>query len=198
VAVWGALSFTQKSEDLRPPCQSELAVGGALSFTQKSEDLQPPCQSCTAALLFFVEDSRWGVCWRVGFPRGLFPPLWCFPPRCLGAVPPPVPLSRVAASFPVSVFHLLWRPGAWPTSRPPTYPILCVLLSCMCCQMLLLLLLLLHSFLLTSTSCVCVCVSFLFSVYFFISLSPRLRAALELYSYSLEYSWPLLLFFNTD
>ena len=23
-------------------------------------------------------------------PRVLFPPLWCFPPRCLGAVPPPV------------------------------------------------------------------------------------------------------------
>ena len=30
------------------------------------------------------------ICWRVGFPRVLFPPLWCFPPRCLGAVPPPV------------------------------------------------------------------------------------------------------------
>jgi len=29
-------------------------------------------------------------CWRVGFPRRLFPPLWCFPPRCLGAVHPPV------------------------------------------------------------------------------------------------------------
>jgi len=39
------------------------------------------------------------VCWRVGFPCGLFPPLcWCFPPRCLGAVAPPVPLSRVVAS----------------------------------------------------------------------------------------------------
>ena len=25
-----------------------------------------------------------------GFPRVLFPPLWCFPPECLGAVPPPV------------------------------------------------------------------------------------------------------------
>jgi len=23
-----------------------------------------------------------------GFPRVLFPPLWCFPPRCAGAVPP--------------------------------------------------------------------------------------------------------------
>ena len=26
-------------------------------------------------------------CWRVGFPCGLFPPVWCFPPRCLGAAP---------------------------------------------------------------------------------------------------------------
>jgi len=25
-----------------------------------------------------------------GFPRVLFPPLWCFPPGCLGAMPPPV------------------------------------------------------------------------------------------------------------
>ena len=25
------------------------------------------------------------ICWRVGFPCGQFPPLWCFPPRCLGA-----------------------------------------------------------------------------------------------------------------
>jgi len=26
-------------------------------------------------------------CWRVGFPCGRFPPLWCFPPRCLRAAP---------------------------------------------------------------------------------------------------------------
>jgi len=25
-----------------------------------------------------------------GFPHVLFPPLWCFPPRCFAAVPPPV------------------------------------------------------------------------------------------------------------
>ena len=27
------------------------------------------------------------TCWQVGFPCGRFPPLWCFPPRCLGAAP---------------------------------------------------------------------------------------------------------------
>jgi len=49
-------------------------------------------------------------CWRVGFPRGLFPPLGCFPPRCLGAVAPPVPLSRVAASYHGCVTHCaFWR-----------------------------------------------------------------------------------------
>jgi len=41
-------------------------------------------------------------CWRVGFPCGRFPPLWCFPPWCLGAAPFRF-LSRVAASFHVSV-----------------------------------------------------------------------------------------------
>jgi len=33
--------------------------------------------------LCYIVDS----CWRVGFPCGRFPPLWCFPPRCLGAAP---------------------------------------------------------------------------------------------------------------
>jgi len=28
------------------------------------------------------------------FPRVLFPPLWCFPPRCAGAVPPCGLLTR--------------------------------------------------------------------------------------------------------
>jgi len=50
------------------------------------------------------------VCWRAGFPRGLFPPLWCFPPRCLGAVAPPVPLSRVVATFHGYISHCaFWR-----------------------------------------------------------------------------------------
>jgi len=46
-----------------------------------------------------LEDPRWGGGWRAGVSRGLFPPLWCFPPRCLGAVAPPVPSSRVVATF---------------------------------------------------------------------------------------------------
>ena len=63
------------------------------------------CVVRVTCVLFFlcsaprVRGANLKGCWRVGFPRGLFPPLWCFPPRCLGAVPPPVPLSRVAASF---------------------------------------------------------------------------------------------------
>jgi len=32
------------------------------------------------------------------FPRVLFPPLWCFPPRCAGAVPPRGLLTRSVAS----------------------------------------------------------------------------------------------------
>jgi len=44
-----------------------------------------------------------------------------FPPAVFGGCPPPVPLSRVAASFDVSVFTVLRRPGAWPTSRPTTW-----------------------------------------------------------------------------
>ena len=61
-------------------------MGGALCFTRKSEDLLPPLPILQRGPLL-VEDSRWGVCWRVGFPCGLFPPVWCFPPRCLGAAP---------------------------------------------------------------------------------------------------------------
>ena len=61
-------------------------MGGALCLTQKSEDLLPPLPILHRGPLL-VEDSRWGVCWRVGFPCGRFPPLWCFPPRCLGAAP---------------------------------------------------------------------------------------------------------------
>jgi len=99
-------------------------VGGALCFTRKSEDLLPPRPISHRGPLL-VEDSRWGGCWRVGFPGGLFPPLWCFPPcgvspTVFGGCPPPVPLSRVAASFHVSVFRSLWSPGAWQTSRPST------------------------------------------------------------------------------
>jgi len=39
-----------------------------------------------------------------GFPRVLFPPLWCFPPRCAGAVPPCGLLTPVAL---LSCVHLL-------------------------------------------------------------------------------------------
>ena len=60
-----------------------------------------------------------------GSPVGCFPPCGVSPrgPRCLGAAPlrAPVLLSRVAASSHVSVFCLLWHPGAWPTARPPTW-----------------------------------------------------------------------------
>ena len=54
-----------------------------------------------------LENSRRGVCWRVGFPVccsllvvWCFPPLWCFPPWCAGAVPPCGLLTpRVALRF---------------------------------------------------------------------------------------------------
>ena len=96
-------------------------MGGALCFTRKSEDLQPPLPILHRGPLL-AEDSRWGGCWWMagGVPLWAVSPLWCFPPRCLGAVPPPVLLLRVAASFHVCVLPVLWRPGAWPTSRPMT------------------------------------------------------------------------------
>ena len=55
-------------------------------------------------------------------------PLWAvsplivvFPPAVFGGCAPSGSLSRVAASFHVFVFCVLfWRPGAWPTSRPTT------------------------------------------------------------------------------
>jgi len=48
-----------------------------------------------------------GVSPRAVFPLVVFPP---FPPRCLGAVAPPVPLSRVAASYHGCVTHCaFWR-----------------------------------------------------------------------------------------
>ena len=44
-----------------------------------------------------------------------------FPPAVFGGCPPPVPLSRVAASFDLSCLcQRLWHPRAWPTSRPTT------------------------------------------------------------------------------
>jgi len=52
-----------------------------------------------------------------GVPLWAVSPLVVFPLAVFGGCPPPVPLSRVAASFHVSVFTVLRRPGAWPTSR---------------------------------------------------------------------------------
>jgi len=55
-------------------------------------------------------------------------PLWAvsslvvFPPTVFGGCAPSGSLSRVAASFHVFVLCVLWRPGAWPTSRPTTTP----------------------------------------------------------------------------
>jgi len=57
-----------------------------LFITRKSEDL-----STTSAKSLhrdpLLEDSRWGVCWRVGFPVCCFPPV-LFPP--FGVFPPAV------------------------------------------------------------------------------------------------------------
>jgi len=59
----------------------------------------------------------------VGFPYGLFPPVWCFPPRCLGAAPLRFFCRALLHSFHCDVFCLLWRPGAWPTALPTTAPV---------------------------------------------------------------------------
>jgi len=60
------------------------------------------------------------TCWRVGFPCGLFPPVWCFPPWCLGAAP--LRFFCRAWLLPLcDVFSLLCRLGVWPTSRPTTW-----------------------------------------------------------------------------
>ena len=131
----GALSFTRKSKDLlcrnrvfRLPCgymSQQWGVPFALCFTRKSEDLLPPLPILHRGP-FLVEDSRWGGCWRVGFPCGLFPPVWCFPPRCLGAAPLRFFCHAWLLPF-CDVFSLLCHPGVWPTSRPTTQPIPCSL-----------------------------------------------------------------------
>ena len=54
-----------------------------------------------------------------GFPLGCFPPCGVSP-RGVWGLPPPVLLSRVVATFHSDVCCLLWRIGAWPTSRPTT------------------------------------------------------------------------------
>jgi len=59
------------------------------------------------------------TCWRVGFPCGLFPPVWCFPPRCLGAAPLRFFCRAWLLSF-CDVCCLFCRPGVWPTARPTT------------------------------------------------------------------------------
>jgi len=59
-----------------PACVSSRRIGsvanGAL-YTSRAGVVACLAQSCLLA---------------GGFPRVLFPPLWCFPPRCAGAVPP--------------------------------------------------------------------------------------------------------------
>jgi len=73
-------------------------VGGAVCLTRKSEDL-----STTSAKSLhrdpLLEDSRWGVCWRMGFSMCCFPPV-VFPPccvwlgLCVGRVDPALAFTR--------------------------------------------------------------------------------------------------------
>jgi len=65
----------------------------ALGRRRCAGDGAPKARWCTlAASAQCLHESRRRVgmdlcCWRVGFSCGLFPPMWCFPPRCLGAAP---------------------------------------------------------------------------------------------------------------
>ena len=89
----GALSFTRKSEDLlcrhrvfRLPCVYMSQQWGVPFVSSGSPRIfSHLCQSCTAAL--FCRGLAVGGVLAGGVPCGLFPPVWCFPPRCLGAAP---------------------------------------------------------------------------------------------------------------
>ena len=65
-------------------------------------------------------------CWRVGFPCGLFPPVWCFPPRCLGAAPLRFfcRASRLAFLLSLSEMCSVF-PGVPAPGRPPGLRQLC-------------------------------------------------------------------------
>jgi len=61
--------------------QRGWGVSGGMACSEGTSGCwNPQCKQALAT-------ARHIICWRMGFPCGLFPPVWCFPPRCLGAAP---------------------------------------------------------------------------------------------------------------
>jgi len=80
------ISPLRKRDITKNTLQGGLPPRAVMSKTKRDVPACTLCDCIYMALLNTIgQDLLAG-----GFPRVLFPPLWCFPPGCLGDVPPPV------------------------------------------------------------------------------------------------------------